>query len=92
MTTACERTRYVRETRELLQDLTNPKTTPRVQARIRQLAHLLQRHYPSDADLHMAAKALPHLFGPVFRLDGSPVVKAPGHKSMTTPKRGPQGR
>lgn len=74
MTIPFERTRALIEARELLKRLQDPKETPRVPRWLREQATVLLRHYPSYADVEMAHKALPHLYGPAppfSRLSGS---------------------
>ncbi len=59
MTIPYERTETVRRTRRLLQQLTDPRLTPRVPRAIRDEAITLLRHYPDDMDLYWTAEALP---------------------------------
>lgn len=61
MTTPAERTKAVRETRELLQVLTEPSTVD-VPGLIQTIARNLLRHYPSDVDLAVSASALPKIW------------------------------
>lgn len=75
MTIPFERTRALIETRLFLQELTDPKVTPRVPRAIRGKAKLLLKHFPTYADVEQAHKALPDTYGPVppfSRLVGSP--------------------
>jgi hypothetical protein len=60
-----ERTRATLETRDFLRELQDPQLTPRVPASVREIARKLSRHYPGFAEIELAHKALPHLFGPV---------------------------
>lgn len=48
MTLPFEEKRAINYTRKFLQDLTNPKTTPRVPKDIRERAGSLLRHYPYE--------------------------------------------
>lgn len=75
MTTPYERTRALLETKSFLQELQDPKLTPRVPAIVREIARKLVRHYPSYYDIELAHKALPMIFGPAppfSRLTGDP--------------------
>lgn len=65
MTIPYERTRALIETKQFLQELQDPKLTPRVPGAVREHARTLLRHYPSYAEVELAHKALPHLYGPV---------------------------
>ena len=65
MTIPYERTRALLETKIFLQQLQDPKLTPRVPASVRETARELVRHYPSYSDVELAHKALPHLYAPV---------------------------
>ena len=65
MTIPYERTRAIIETRDFLHELQDPKLTPRVPASVREIARKLSRHYPQYAEIELAHKALPHLYGPV---------------------------
>ena len=75
MTIPNERTRALIETKSLLQELQDSKLTPRVPAAVREIARKLLRHYPTYADVELAHKALPEVYGPVppfSRLTGDP--------------------
>lgn len=65
MTTPHERTRTLLQTREFLQELTNPEKMPGVPEDVRRQARVLLRHYPLDSNLQVAHLALPHLFDEV---------------------------
>ena len=65
MTIPLERTRSLIETKEFLESLTYPPSTPRVPAAVRDTARQLLRHYPAPLDLQCANRALPDIFGPV---------------------------
>ena len=72
MTVPVERTNAVNFTGDFLSDLIDPKKTPGIPKAVRQQAHSILRHYPSDWDLQQAAEASPHVFAermePVTRL------------------------
>ena len=55
MTVPRERTNAVMFTENFLYDLIDPKKTPRVPRAIRQRAHALLRHYPSQFDMETIA-------------------------------------
>lgn len=65
MTIPYERTRALVETKHFLQELQDPKLTPRVPAAVREIARKLLRHYPVYAEIEMVHKALPLFYGPV---------------------------
>lgn len=67
MTVPYERTRALVHTKELLQQLLDPKLTPRVPAWLRREAESLLRHYPTYANLDLVHGALPEWFGPAPR-------------------------
>ena len=50
------------QARRLLQELCDPKLTPRVAAGIRDRARGALRHYPTDWDMSCAATAAPNVF------------------------------
>ena len=60
-----QRTRALIEAKAFLQELQDPKLTPRVPAAVREIARKLLHHYPSYSEVELAHKALPHLYGPV---------------------------
>ena len=60
-----QRTRALIETKLYLQELQDPKLTPRVPAAVREIARKLLRHYPSYSDIELVHKALPLFYGPV---------------------------
>ena len=62
MTLPDERYRAVIQTRRFLLDLCNPQHTPRVPKIIREHAHSMLRHYPSDWDMTRAAEGAPDVF------------------------------
>ena len=72
MTLPDERYRAVIQTRRFLLDLCNPQHTPRIPKLIRQTAHSMLRHYPSDWDMIIAAAAAPNVFAekmePLYRI------------------------
>lgn len=59
MTLPDERYRAIRQTENFLKDLLDSKKTPRVPRVIRQRAHGLLRHYPSEYHLHRLAEKSP---------------------------------
>ncbi|WP_338068913.1 BPSL0761 family protein [Paraburkholderia bryophila] len=61
MTTPCERTKAVTDTRELLQMLARADEI-RVGGLVQAVALGLLRHYPLDIDLEVSASALPGLW------------------------------
>jgi hypothetical protein len=63
MTIPTERTRAVQLARNFLRQLLDRKETPRVPAAVREAAHRVLRHFPSDFDLHVAAQAQPATWG-----------------------------
>lgn len=71
MTLPDERYRAVRQTRQFLWELCDPKATPSVPAVIRSQARHLLRHYPSDYDMHQACELAPS----VFQTEMEPVSK-----------------
>ena len=62
MTLPDERYRAVLAAAQLLADLLDPKTTPRVPKEIRQRARSVLRHYPGKWDMDRAATAADHVF------------------------------
>lgn len=62
MTLPDERYRAVMWAKKLLEDLSNPKITPRIPQVIRQRAYSALRHYPSEWDMQWAAEAAPTVF------------------------------
>jgi len=61
MTLPDERYRAIESAYRLLQDLCDPKTTPRVPAAIRLRASSALRHYPSTWDLDQIEQHAPHI-------------------------------
>ena len=57
-----ERYRSIMQAKRLLQELCDPRLTPRVAAGIRDRARGVLRHYPSDWDMNRAAEAAPEVF------------------------------
>jgi hypothetical protein len=55
MTVPYERTNAVINTEQFLYDLCDSKKTPRVPKSVRQEAHRLLRHYPSQYEMNMIA-------------------------------------
>jgi hypothetical protein len=62
MTLPYERYRAVQYAREFLQDLLDPKKTPKVPREIRQRALSVLRHYPYKYDMENAAQEAPDVF------------------------------
>lgn len=62
MTLPDERYRAVMAAKELLIDLTDPKTTPRIPRMLRLRAGHCLRHFPSNWDMQQVADASPHVF------------------------------
>lgn len=56
MTLPFERTRAVIYTEDFLQELLDPKRTPRVPIKIRKQAASLLRHYPSEFEMNVIAE------------------------------------
>ncbi len=65
MTIPFERTRALLETKSFLLKLVDTEQLPHVPTAVRQHADYLLRHYPSYADIELAHRALPDLYGPV---------------------------
>lgn len=63
MTTPCERTRAVIDTREFLQQL---RDTPEVRPEFREQARKLLRHYPIRSCIQLASLALPNTWASVL--------------------------
>ena len=62
MTLPDERYRAVLAAEQFLEDLMDPKKTPRVPREIRQRARSVLRHYPSRYDMDRAATVADHVF------------------------------
>ena len=62
MTLPDERYRSIMQARRLLEELCDPKLTPRVAAGIRDRARGALRHYPVWYDMQRAAQAAPDVF------------------------------
>ena len=62
MTLPDERYRSVLQARRLLEELCDPRLTPRVAAGIRDRARGALRHYPTWYDMQRAAQAAPEVF------------------------------
>ena len=62
MTLPDERYRSIMQARRLLEELMDPKLTPRVAAGVRDRARGALRHYPSEYDLRKAAQTSPDIF------------------------------
>ena len=62
MTLPDERYRSIMQARRLLEELCDPKLTPRIAAGIRDRARGALRHYPSEWDMRAASELAPHVF------------------------------
>jgi hypothetical protein len=62
MTLPDERYRSVLQAKRLLEELMDPRLTPRVAAGIRDRARGALRHYPSEYDMRRAAQTSPEVF------------------------------
>ena len=62
MTLPDERYRSILQARRLLEELCDPKLTPRVAAGIRDRARGALRHYPSDYDMRRVSQTSPEVF------------------------------
>ena len=62
MTLPDERYRAVQQARRLLEELCDPKMTPRIPAGIRDRARGALRHYPHTYDMQRTAEAVPEIF------------------------------
>ena len=62
MTLPDERYRSILQARRLLEELCDPKLTPRVAAGIRDRARGALRHYPGEYDMRKAAQTSPDIF------------------------------
>lgn len=65
MTLPFERTRSVLYTKQFLEELLDPRKTPRVPRPLRGRAKALLRHYPMACDIHRASNWAADVFGPV---------------------------
>ena len=59
MTLPDERYRAIQNARRFLQDLMDPKKTPKVPRSVRQHAYAILRHYPGDYDLERLSEKSP---------------------------------
>jgi len=62
MTLPDERYRSIMQAKRLLEEIMDPRLTPRVAAGIRDRARGVLRHYPSDYDMRRAAQTSPEVF------------------------------
>ena len=62
MTLPDERYRSIMQARRLLEELCDPKLTPRIAAGIRDRARGALRHYPGNYDMKRTAAAAPDIF------------------------------
>lgn len=63
MTMPIERTWAIKNTKQFLLDLMDPKKTPRVPKAIRLEAYRCLRHYPGDYYMEQAQQLAPEVFG-----------------------------
>ena len=72
MTLPDERYRSVMQAKRLLEELCNPKLTPRVAVGIRDRARGALRHFPSEWDMKRVAENCPEVFQekmePLYRM------------------------
>ena len=61
MTLPDERYRAIKWAEQFLQDLQDPKKTPRIPKRVRAQARMIMRHYPSEYYVSMLAEARPDI-------------------------------
>ena len=62
MTLPDERYRSIQQARRLLEELCDPKLTPRIAAGVRDRARGALRHYPTDWDMQRTARMAPDVF------------------------------
>ena len=62
MTLPDERYRSIQHARRLLEELCDPKLTPRIAAGIRDRARGALRHFPSNYDMQRTARMAPDMF------------------------------
>ena len=62
MTLPDERYRSIMQAKRLLEELMDPRLTPRLAAGIRDRARGALRHYPSEYDMQRAARMAPDVF------------------------------
>ena len=62
MTLPDERYRSIQHARRLLEELCDPKLTPRIAAGIRDRARGALRHFPSNYDMQRTARMAPDVF------------------------------
>ena len=58
-----ERTWAIKNTKQFLVDLMDPKKTPRVPSSVRKEAYRCLRHYPGDYYMEQAQELAPEVFG-----------------------------
>ena len=69
MTLPCERYNAIRRTEEFLEDLLDPKKTPRVPQRIRDQAYYCLRHYPGNYHLDVMSTKCPEILNSGNKVD-----------------------
>lgn len=62
MTIPAERYRAIKQAREFLRSLLDPKQTPKVPKSIRVKAYYALKHFPADYEMEEVADVLPELF------------------------------
>ena len=83
MTLPDERYRSILQARRLLEELCDPRLTPRISAGIRDRARGALRHYPSTYDMQRTARMAPDVFQEqmddlhkmILRYEGETVAK-----------------
>jgi hypothetical protein len=58
-----ERFNAIRNTREFLRSLLDPKKTPRVPKTVRREAYWCLRHFPGELDMEYTARKVPGVWG-----------------------------
>lgn len=58
-----ERTWAIKNTKQFLVDLMDPKKTPRVPSSVRKEAYRCLKHYPTDYHMEEAQRLAPSVFG-----------------------------
>ncbi len=87
MTLPYERTNSVKQARDFLRDLLDPKKTPRIPKEIRKRAYWALRHFPSDLDMGYAADGAPSIFSMPERDSRDDLFSPPLTKSSRRSKK-----
>ena len=69
MTMPSEKAQAVLNTRQFLEELLDPKKTPRVPSAVRKEASRCLRHYPSECDVTKAKELSPDVWGSADKSD-----------------------